>query len=266
MEYLVKANENLKKRFGSRHNKPITLSDIEAAYHRNTFSIEADAKTSKGNSKGYLTGILYLAPSNISGINTCPGASKGCSAACLFEAGRGIMYPVFRARVIKTLALYMDRPRYINSIKKSIAKLKVKAKNKGMIPIVRLNGTSDLLWDKISDIITSHPEIQFYDYTKIHQRFKMERPSNYDLTFSLHETNQNEAVNILATGGRVAVVFKNQLPETYWGYTVVNGDTTDLRFLDPNGVIVGLKAKGPAQNDTSGFVQDPSQIETKKVA
>ena len=37
---------------------------------------------------------------------------------------------------------------------------------------------------------------------------------------------------------------------------VINGDKTDMRFKDPVGVIVGLKAKGKARKDTSGFVID----------
>jgi hypothetical protein len=259
---LNKANGNLFKRFGKRHKHLITLDDIERVYGRNLFSIEADAKTTKGSSNGYLTGILYLAPSNISGINTCPAASKGCAEACLFEAGRGVMYPVFRARVIKTLAFYLDPERFEAALNESIRQLKVKAKNKDMIPIVRLNGTSDILWDKRTKVIQNHPDIQFYDYTKLSARFKGDLPPNYDLTFSLHETNHHLALRVLRSGGRVAVVFRDDLPETYWGFTVIDGDKTDLRFLDPHGVIVGLKAKGPAKSDKSGFVQDiESQFE-----
>ena len=260
---LNKANENLKIRFPTRIKTPITMSDINAAYDRNAFSIEADAKTRKGSPNGYLTGILYLAPSNMSGINTCPSASQGCAAACLFTAGRGVMYPVFKARIIKTLAFYFDRERYIATINKSIKQLRTKAKNKGMTPIVRLNGTSDILWERVTNIIQSHPDIQFYDYTKIASRFKTDRPANYDLTFSLHETNSSQAQDVLRLGARVAVVFRDELPIEFFDAKVISGDDTDLRFLDPSGVIVGLKAKGRAKTDKSGFVQDLSQIETK---
>lgn len=262
-----RANANMIKRFGSRHKYTITKDDIERVYSRNLFSIEADAKTKKGSPNGYLTGILYLAPSNISGINTCPAASKGCASACLFEAGRGVMYPVFRARVIKTLAFYLDPSRFETAINESIRQLKVKAKNKGMKPVVRLNGTSDILWEKRTKVIQNHPDVQFYDYTKIASRFKTSLPPNYDLTFSLHETNLERAKEVLSLGGRVAVVFRKELPVSFWGAKVVNGDLTDLRFLDAGGVVCGLIAKGPARTDVSGFVQDiESQIETKKVA
>jgi hypothetical protein len=57
----------------------------------------------------------------------------------------------------------------------------------------------------------------------------------------------------LSNGMNVAAVF-HKVPETYLGRTVINGDETDLRFLDPKGVIVGLKAKGKAKKDTTGFV------------
>lgn len=52
-------------------------------------SVSADAKTVKGNEYGYLTGILYLAPANLSGYEVCPKASDGCKAGCLFYAGFG---------------------------------------------------------------------------------------------------------------------------------------------------------------------------------
>lgn len=51
----------------------------------------------------------------------------------------------------------------------------------------------------------------------------------------------------------LAVVF-DQLPEIWNGVRVLNGDLSDLRFLD-NAGIVGLRAKGGAKKDNSGFVQ-----------
>lgn len=259
MEKLIeKANNNLRLIFGTRHDKPITTECIEQVYSRQQLGIEADAKTRKGSSNGYLTGVLYLAPANVSGVNTCPAASEGCREACLFTAGRGVMYPVFRARIAKTLAFYSDKPRYINTLQESIRKLKVKAKNKNMIPVVRLNGTSDILWDKITNLIQDNSDIQFYDYTKFSKRFEETLPANYDLTFSLSEDNLDKAKEVLANGGKVAAVFREELPETFLGFEVINGDKTDLRFTDKPNVVVGLKAKGKAKQDQSGFVQDTS--------
>ena len=48
------------------------------------------------------------------------------------------------------------------------------------------------------------------------------------------------------------------MPETYLGRPVFNGDESDLRFLDPKNVIVGLYAKGKAKKDTTGFVKYPT--------
>ena len=55
------------------------------------------------------------------------------------------------------------------------------------------------------------------------------------------------------------------MPAMYWETTVFNGDESDLRFLDPKGVIVGLYMKGKAKKDNTGFVKYP-QFEMKKVA
>jgi len=133
-----------------------------------------------------------------------------------------------------------------------------------MIPVARLNGTSDILWERNTDLITSHPEIQFYDYSKISQRFNFKLPSNYRLTFSVAENNDAAAIEVLSKGGNVAVVFKDKnLPKIFMGYPVVAGDKTDLRFLDPKGVVIGLYAKGRARRDTSGFVKDGKLDQTQ---
>lgn len=268
---LKKANDNLKKIFGAKKHKRITFKDIDAVYSRNIFAVEQDAKTRKGSKNGYLTGVMYLAPSDVSSINTCPAASAGCKAACLFTAGRGVMYPVFRQRIVKTLAFYFDRPRFIETVKKSIKSVVTKAKNKGMTPVIRLNGTSDIMWDKITDIMQVYSDTQFYDYTKIWQRFTLDRPSNYHLTFSFSESNADQVQKVLTLGGNVATVFRNDLPSEFLGYKVIDGDATDLRFLDGSGdngqgLIVGLKAKGKAKNDASGFVKDVSKSESKTKA
>jgi hypothetical protein len=96
------------------------------------------------------------------------------------------------------------------------------------------------------------PEVQFYDYTKVRNR-KVSHLTNYHLTFSKADGNDMDVRLIASTGMNVAVVFK-EVPDTYIGRTVIDGDETDLRFLDPKGVVVGLKAKGKAKKDTTGFV------------
>ena len=223
-------------------------------------SVDTNAKTVKGQKRGYLTGILYLAPSNESGaINVCPHASAGCRAACLYTAGMGIFPNVKEARTRRTLWFADDRKSFIEQIKKDIAALIRKAKRMDLIPCVRLNGTSDLPWENFG-IMAEFPKLKFYDYTKNPNRMKRflagEMPANYSLTFSRSETKRNhrQCEEIANLGGNVAAVFAGKtLPKTYQGKRVFNGDKNDLRFLDPAKVWVGLTAKGKARKDNSGF-------------
>jgi hypothetical protein len=198
--------------------------------------------------------ILYLAPSSLSGVNLCPKASPGCIKACLNTAGRGRFASVQNGRMRKTKLYLQDRDAFVSELKREITNAEKWAKKKGVKLAIRLNGTSDIAWERISDIIQSFPNVQFYDYTKILNRFRWPLPANYDLTFSLSETNKTEATEVLKLGGRVAAVFES-IPDKWEGYKVINGDNYDARYIDPKGVIVGLKAKGKAKNDQSGFVQ-----------
>lgn len=220
-------------------------------------SVEADAKTTKGSSKGYLTGILYLAPSTESGmgVDLCPMASDECRKACLYGAGMAGVFPsIKRARIDKTVRYLENRKGFMAELASDIEALVTAAKKRGMTPAVRVNGTSDQ--PKLAlELAKRFPTVQFYDYTKISQPWKRTR-ANYHLTFSHSGTNLEDCLKALEHGVNVAVVFAGGLPETWNGYRVVDGDQSDLRFLDPQGVIVGLKAKGSARKmETGGFVQ-----------
>lgn len=222
-----------------------------------------NAKTSKGESLGYITGILYLAPADESveygGKNLCPFASRGCAAACLFSAGRGRFEKVRKARIAKTLHYVHNNEEFMNNLRNSIKRIVRLAKRSNAKPCIRLNGTSDILWER-TGIMAEFPDVQFYDYTKSPKRaFDYDRgllPANYHLTFSRSEENGDVVAEVIAdTQTNVAVVFATKnLPETYMGLKVIHGANHDLRFLDEKGVIVGLKAKGKAKKDTSGFV------------
>lgn len=204
-------------------------------------------KTVKGEKLGYTTYILYMSPAtdNSKGINLCPRASAGCAMACLFTSGMSGMYEaVANGRRNKTERFLHDRVGFFTQLDKEITNIKVKAKTKICI---RLNGTTDIPYEKYKvrdgkNIFELHPDVQFYDYTKIHERFNKALPANYHLTFSRSEENEEMALELLGRGVSVAMVFKN-VPETYHGYRVINGDENDLRFLDENGVIIGLKYK-----------------------
>lgn len=221
----------------------------------------ANAKTSKGESLGYRTGILYLAPANEAGIgNLCPMASKGCRDACLFTAGRGRMSNVKNARVEKTLFWHRDREAFMLSLIYDIESLVDECKRTGMIPAIRLNGTSDIIWERQkfqgNTLFDLFPDVQFYDYTKIWTRFNANLPPNYHLTFSRSESNGDKVQWLIDNhpNANVAVVFSGDLPKKYLGRKVIDADLHDLRFLDKRGVICGLTAKGDGKKDASGFV------------
>lgn len=224
----------------------------------NLLSVGADAKTRKGEKSGYLTGILYLAPSDLSGvINVCPNASAGCRAACLWSSGMGKFPNVQLARTNRTKLFKTNRAEFLKQIRNDVALLIAIAEGKGMLPACRLNGTSDLPWEKF-DIIQQFPDVPFYDYTKSEKRMNDylagKMPANYHLTFSRSESNHAAVERVIKKGGNVAVVFAGELPSRYMGRKVEDGDKNDLRFLDARGVIVGLTAKGKAKRDESGFV------------
>ena len=234
-------------------------------------------KVLKGQKQGYMTFILHLAPASVSGYNTCPKATTGCKASCLNTAGRGGMFKkgentnvIQKARIRKTVMFFENRTEFMSDLVKDIILGIKQAAKKDMIPVFRLNGTSDIAFEKYSvtvngteyaNIFAAFPTIQFYDYTKILGR-KIKHIPNYSLTFSDADGNMADVLAAIAQGYNIATVFgvkkTEPLPVSYLGMPVFNGDESDLRFLDPTGVIVGLYAKGPAKKDTTGFVKYPT--------
>ena len=225
----------------------------------------ANPKIQKGTKLGYLSFILHLAPATLSGKETCPKRTAGCTAACLNTAGRGGMFKkgentnmIQQARIRKTKMFFEDRQAFIAQLEKDIVLGIKQAKKLGLTPVFRLNGTSDLAWEKYG-IIEKFPTVQFYDYTKVLGR-KVSHLPNYHLTFSAADGNDSDVARAVALGMNVAAVF-DRLPEEYMGREVIDADEHDLRFLDPKGVIAGLKAKGRAKKDTSGFVRRTIMME-----
>lgn len=229
-------------------------------------SVSADAKTVKGETLGFLTGILYLAPATTTKWNTCSMAKTAkCDVACLFSAGRGAFSSVQTARINKTVWFFTERNSFMQQLVVDITKLVNKATKQGLKPLVRLNGTSDIRWETVGftdvngieyvNIFAAFPNVQFYDYTKDANRRDL--PANYDLTFSYSgvEGFQPFVAKALKKQMRIAVVFRKEqdIPSTFMGIPVVSGDNSDVRHLDDK-VIVGLYAKGKAKLDTTGFV------------
>jgi hypothetical protein len=224
----------------------------------------ANPKIQKGTKLGYLSFILHLAPADVSGYNTCPKATAGCKAACLNTAGRGGMFKrgettnaIQKARIRKARYFFEDRAGFMRDLAADIKKAIKFAERKGLTPVFRLNGTSDLSWEKYEvegakNIFALFPTVQFYDYTKVPKR-KVEGINNYHLTFSQADGNGKDADWAISKNMNVTVVF-DKIPTEYKGRPVFDADDTDLRFLDPKGVVLGLKAKGRAKKDRTGFV------------
>jgi hypothetical protein len=234
-------------------------------------------KVLKGIKQGYNTYILHLAPANLSGYETCPKRTAGCTSACLNTAGRGGMFKkgentntIQQARIRKTQMFFEERTGFMEWLVKDIELAIKQSEKKGLIPVFRLNGTSDLSFEKYEvirngklyrNIFAAFPNNIFYDYTKILGR-KISDIPNYSLTFSAADGNDSDVFKAIAQGYNIATVFglkkTEPMPDEYMGLPVFNGDESDLRFLDPKQVIVGLYAKGKAKKDETGFVKYPS--------
>jgi len=219
----------------------------------------ANPKIQKGTKMGYLSFILHLAPADLSGRETCPKRTAGCTAACLNTAGRGGMFKrgentnmIQKARIRKTEYFFNDRAGFMADLVSDINKAIKFAAKQGLTPVFRLNGTSDLSWEKYEaaygkNIFELFDYVQFYDYTKVLGR-KVKHLKNYHLTFSKADGNDSDVADALLQGMSVVAVY-DEIPAG-----VPSADETDLRFLDPKGVMLGLKAKGRAKKDYSGFV------------
>ena len=219
----------------------------------------SQTKMAKGEKFGYKTAILHLAPFDLSGKNVCPKASPECAAACLNTSGRGQMGSVQKARIDKTNLFWTNKNAFLWQLSTEIEQLKKRAANQGYKFAVRLNGTSDLPWHRMKvdgggSLMQLHPEVQFYDYTKVLNYLDHDL-NNYNVTFSDSGRNNADIAAALKKGANVAVVFKDKLPIRWMKRKVINGDLHDLRFKDPNGVIVGLVAKGLGRNINNKFIK-----------
>lgn len=255
---------------------------------RKLLNIDANPKTVKGQKKGYMTAVLYLAPYNVSGYLMCPFAEKaGCWKTCLNTAGRGGMpmhgeftspgglvlpdNPIQHARIARTKLWMEDRDAFLGQLSHEIFLFLRAAERKKLTPCIRLNGTSDIQWEKIpfgsrENVMAAHPDVQFYDYTKIPKRMYAVLPKNYYLCYSYSAASPRttrEGYRVEQSGASIVMVARNdevkaRLMEDAWsaGRSAVDGDEHDLRFLDPPGARVVLRAKGLAKKETNGFILD----------
>lgn len=265
--------------------------DIPSRFPR-LFSLD-NAKAAKASGYGCLNAIHYMAPYNSAGVgNLCVKSSPGCRLDCLgLESGHAAMVKpggtnsVRESRKLKARLFMAHRADYLNRLARDILRVERKAKREGLQPVIRLNGSTDIAFERMRFDLDSktiaamekragkleRPErvtlhelfhwIQFVDYTKIYSRLG-NAPANLSLTFSRSEINESECMKALAMGQNVAIVFGphvsangSGLPDSWRGFHVINGDSHDLRHLDPQGVVVGLSPKGAkAKADSTGFV------------
>lgn len=234
-------------------------------------TVNGNPKLVKGDklSDKYLSAIMHLSPIN---TRICPYQDIAkCKEACLNTAGRGGIFKkgettnvIQEARKRKTDLFLNDRDIFMSLLVKDIQAFVRKCERLGKKPCVRLNGTSDIQWelipvDNYANIFDMFSEVQFYDYTKIPTR-KVSSIKNYHLTWSYSEANDKYARLFEQVPYNKAVVFNGGLPSMFKGMKVIDGDTTDMRFLDKANRVIGLKAKGKARQDKSGFVIQTLQI------
>ena len=211
---------------------------------------------------------LYLAPAKMSGYEVCPMRTQECTALCLNESGRNKMdtkqNTINTSRIKKTKLFFEHREFFMKWLIDEINVAWQRAINEDLHFSVRLNNTSDISPESFyldvdgrkQNILEIFPDVQFYDYTKVPKRMELTKKyPNYDLTFSYSGSNFQDCISMLNNDIRVAVVFKD-VPETFWGRRVINGDLYDMRYRDERDVIVGLKFKRVRNKlvDTNKFV------------
>ena len=240
-----------------------TPAEILSQYGPPTYLLSSSSKTKKCLSVDVLARALYFTP----GI-FCPSATSGCLRACLGHTSGRMQMPTHAAARDRRTAHYIENPSlFMARLKLELAEHCQEASRLNLRPAVRLNGTSDLPWETLHpEVFSDLPQLDFFDYTKVVSRMEnyigglpngRSWPKNYYLTFSATPNNHEQCRRVLDQGRNVAVVFWPEVPSSHWGFPVIDGDTHDARFLDPGGVIVGLKAKGLAQVDLSGFTIRP---------
>jgi hypothetical protein len=243
----------------------------ELRFSSKTIAAGSNAKTVKGDDE-WLTAIMYLAPyKTLEGQNTCSMAALAeCWKPCLFSSGRGAFSNVRNARLSKTARFFKDKAAFVRELSADITRFENYCTKNDVKPCIRLNGTSDIRWELLKvdgkHIFDTHPNVQFYDYTKIANR-RTSKITNYHLTWSYSAANPKyeEMWKVARKRGmNIAVVFrdKHNIPSSFLNLPTLDGDADDLRFLDAKDHVVSLYAKGDAKKDYSGFVVD--NIEIKK--
>jgi hypothetical protein len=224
---------------------------------------DSNTKAQKSRALGWYTLTLELLPHKKSGINVCQ-YSDGCELTCLDGAGRGRFGTVYQNRLARTHLLFSDWAQFWTRFDGELYEHIEMAEKLGLRVCVRMNTLSDLPWWRMirpggQNVFDAWQDVQFYDYTK---RPLAEVPyhlDNYHVTKSWGASSTADTLQDAKNRGvNVAVVFQGQLPKRFNGHYVINGDKTDLRFLDKTFRIVGLRQKSTPNKQAgvdSGFIQ-----------
>lgn len=249
--------------------KTATLEDLKKGSILTAESHKLSVSNEYHNGE-YLSKIVYLLPYNLSGVNVCPDATDSCKAICLgVRSGHADMVKnqeeVNDTRFARMRRIYLMKRfkgEFMKKLEKELHSFCRSAIKKGMTPCFRFNGSSDLPFENfttengtnILEYFGNLYNLKAYDYTKSKSRMvkflRGDMPSNYHLTFSYAPEKVEDCREILALGGNVAVAFETKKVEdfigkTFLGHEVINGDSHDLRFVDPvGGYVIGLTKKG----------------------
>jgi hypothetical protein len=243
----------------------VTVAMPDGSTHELTRLLShANHKQAKG--VGYLSVGLTLTPRATAraGRTFCSFATQGCAAACFADHDRLAWPHNKRVAVARTRLLIQNREMFLGMLTNDLIREAARAERLDVRLVCRLNVVSDVPFEQeFPELFARFPNVQFMDYTKdVRRLLNPSRPRHYHLTFSRSERNESDCLHVLRAGHNVAVVFRTRpFPRLFWGFPVIDGDATDLRFLDRGPCIVGLRAKGKgARTDGTGFVLDTAPL------
>jgi hypothetical protein len=233
---------------------------------------------------------LAISPAfKVGKFSTCPN-SASCAQECLgktssgyFMFGGGADLEAMKGTRLRNLrmtqAMFREPEAFAIKIHNEIISLKTAAAKNGNALAIRMNVLSDIDPKVHKSIIEAHPDVLFYDYTKM--KYRPIAP-NHHYTYSSTGLSQKAGQNGLKVdvenphtnwmqmrqwldeGQNVAMAFSNKisLPKSVVDeatgkvYRVIDGDTYDFRPMDAqpagtDGVIVGLKNKAATRKQSS---------------
>lgn len=176
--------------------------------------LSANSKLKKlpGRARAYRAIGCAMAPFKFAsaGHNLCTWATAGCVEACngLF-AGMNVT-PSTRFALIGRARLYLEfRELFKRKLRAEVAAFVKLCKRTGRIPAIRLNVSSDIVWERIfPELFAEFPECRWYDYSKGMPRHRRNLPANYSVVHSWSEkTTFADIESIFAADRNVIMAF-----------------------------------------------------------